>query len=267
MGGAVAAAIDQVERLGRVGQRDQPNLITPVAVVVDVDALLALGIGRDHAAVGVEERFLKELVGLLGPDPQAGLIDGVHQGLNVGFLETAAEVTFGGGVGNALGAHGVEKDFVVAPQLDMLEPPATDQDVESDVQDMVGLVIGEMPLEHMDHVINIADQARPLSQQQHGADAASAKALNTLTQLVVDVAGRDHGLVAFGAGAIRNAVEDSPPASPQEPAKAFIALAAIALRDFFRDNHHHSKPSVAWKNEDIPQPPLFQDLRAFSSFF
>ena len=65
MGGAVATAIDQVERLGRVGQRDQPHLITPVAVVVDVDALLALGIGRDHAAVGIEERFLKELGGLL----------------------------------------------------------------------------------------------------------------------------------------------------------------------------------------------------------
>jgi hypothetical protein len=130
-------------------------------------------------------------------------------------------------------------------------PPAAGQDVEVDVQDMVGLVIGEMPLEHVDHVIKVADQARPLSQQQHGADAAGAQALNTLTQLVVDVGGSDHGLVAFGAGSIRNAVENSPLAFFQELANLYRGLpTAFASWDRFRDNHHHSKPSVARNNEN-----------------
>ena len=83
-------------------------------------------------------------------------------------------------------------------------------------------------------MINVADQARPLSQQQHGADAASAKALNTLAQLVMDVGGRDHGPVAFGAGSIRNAVEDSPPACPQEPANlCWDFLRRLRLGIFF----------------------------------
>ena len=166
----------------------------------DVDAFLALGIGRDHGAVGVDESFLKELGGLLGPDAEAGFIDGVHQGLNVDFVETAAEVPFGGRVGNAPGAEGVEKDLVIAPQLDMLEPPAAGEDVEGDVQDMVGLVIGEMHLEQMEIVINVADQARPLSQQQHGADAAGGNALDALAQLVMDIGGGDHGLSRSGPG-------------------------------------------------------------------
>ena len=67
--GAVAAAVDQVERLGGVGQRDQQGVIAPGAVVGDVDALLALGVGADEGAVGVEDRLVEEGGGLLGPDP------------------------------------------------------------------------------------------------------------------------------------------------------------------------------------------------------
>src|SRR5271163_537597 len=266
MGRAVALAIDQVERLGGVGQRDHQSLITPDPVLVDVDPLLALGVGLDLGPIGVHKRFLEEFRGLLGPDPQARFIDGVHQGLNVGLGETAAEVPFGGGVGDPLGAQSVEKDFIVAPQFDMLEPPAAGQDVEGDVQDMVGLVIGEMPLEQMERVIDVADQAGPLSQQQHDTDAAGGKALDTLAQLIVDVGGRDHGPLAFGAGAIGNPVENSPQSSPQQPTSAFTGLPTIASGDLFRDNNHHSKPSVAWKNEDPLLPPLFQNLRRFSSF-
>ena len=71
MRGAVAAAIDQVERLGGVGQRDQQGMIAPGAVVGDVDALLALGVGGDEGAVDVDDRLGEEVGGLLGPDPQS----------------------------------------------------------------------------------------------------------------------------------------------------------------------------------------------------
>src|SRR5208337_3139441 len=49
--GPVAAAVDQVKRLSGVGQRDQQRMITPGAVVGDVDALLALGVGLDEGAI------------------------------------------------------------------------------------------------------------------------------------------------------------------------------------------------------------------------
>ena len=54
-------------------------MVAPGAVVGDVHALLALGVGGDEGAVGVEDRLVEERGGLLGPDPQPGLVDGVHQ--------------------------------------------------------------------------------------------------------------------------------------------------------------------------------------------
>ena len=41
---------------------------------------------------------------------------------DIGLGEAAAEVARGGGVGDALGAQGVEIDLVVAPQLEVFDP-------------------------------------------------------------------------------------------------------------------------------------------------
>ena len=109
--------------------------------------------------------LVEEVGGLLGPDPQSRLIDGVHQGHDVGFGEAAAEVPFGGGVGEPLGVQGVEVNLVVASEFEVFDAFAAGEDVEGDVQDMVGFVIGEMPLEDMEVVVDVADQADPARQQ------------------------------------------------------------------------------------------------------
>ena len=120
--GPVAAAVDQVKRLSGVGQRDQQRMITPSAVIGDVDALLALGVGLDEGAIALDDRLGKELRGLLGPDPQPRFIDGGHQGHDIMLGEAAAEIPGGGGVGDPHGAQGVEIDLVVAPQLEVFDP-------------------------------------------------------------------------------------------------------------------------------------------------
>src|SRR5438034_1042930 len=113
---------------------------------------------------------------------------------------------------------------------------------------MIGFVIGEMDLEQMEMVVDVADQARLASQQQHGADAARGEAPDALAQLIMDVAGGHHGLLAFGAGPMSDAVEESPPAFPQESAIASSPLLAVASAGLVQHNNHHSKPSVTWKN-------------------
>ena len=47
MAGTVGAAIEDLQQLAAVGQRDQQRMVSPFAVVADVDALLALA-GRFH---------------------------------------------------------------------------------------------------------------------------------------------------------------------------------------------------------------------------
>ena len=137
---AIAATIEQEQGLGRVGQRDHQRMVTPPAVVADVHAVFALGVGLDDGAIGIEDRLLAERVGLLGPDPQPRLIDGVHQGEDIGLGKAAAEVPFGGGVRDAFGSQGVEVDLVMAPPFEVLDALAAGQDIEGDVEHMVGVV-------------------------------------------------------------------------------------------------------------------------------
>src|SRR3954462_201247 len=49
----------------------------------------------------------------------------------------------GGGVGDASGAERAEVGLVVAAELDMFEASPAGEEVERDVQDVVGFVVGE----------------------------------------------------------------------------------------------------------------------------
>jgi hypothetical protein len=67
--------------------------------------------------------------------------------------------------------------------------------------------------------------------------------------------------------AIRDALEESLPPLPEEPAVAFPSLVAVAFSPLLGDSSSHSKASVAWDIEDVFLPQLFQFLWGFSSFF
>ena len=128
------------------------------------------------------------------------MIDGVHQGHDIGLTEATTEVPGSGGVGDAFGSQSVEIDFVVAPQFEVFDPLTAGEDVEGDVQDVVGFVIGKMHLEQMKIGVDVADQADPVRQEQHGADAAGAEALDAIGQFIVDVGGGHHGYGPLGTG-------------------------------------------------------------------
>ncbi len=196
----------------------------------------------------------EEVGGLLGVDPQPDAIDRLHQGEDIVGVEPPAEVAFGGRVGDAHGAEGIEIDRVVAPPLDVLEPPTAGEDVECDVQDVVGFVIGDMAFEEMEVVIDGRDQAGPLGHQEHGADAAGGQALSALAEFIVDVGGGDHGDLALRTGEIGDAVEEPPPTLLQETSVAISIGLALAFSVLLGESSSHSKPSVAWKNEDPFNP-------------
>src|SRR5262249_17690137 len=238
-------------RLGGVGQRDQQGVIAPGAVVGDIDALLALGVGADERTVDVEHSLVKERAGLLSPDALAGAGEGVHQIQDIATAATATEVARGAGVGDALGIQGLEIGLVGAEPSQMVQPGAPGQEVQGDVQDRVGLVVGEMALEQMQIVIDVGNQSGPACQQEHSANAAWTQPLDPITQFVMNVVSGDHGLLALGTGAVFDAAEGSPLASSQ----------------LVQDMRFHSKASVAWPNEDMWPPLLLPNHWGFSSFF
>ena len=171
------------------------------------------------------------------------------------------------GSGNRAGAQGIEIDLVVATQFEVFDSFAAGEDVEGDVQDMVGFVIGKMPFEEMEVVVDVADQADPAGQQEHGADAAGGKALDAIGEFVVDVVGGHHGLIAFRSGPVLDAIEESPPTFMESSAVAFPGFLGVAFSGLLGDSSSHSKASEGWNSEDVFSPQLFQILRGFSSFF
>ena len=94
----------------------------------------------------------------------------------------------------------------------MLKLGAAGQDVQGDVQDMVGLVVGAMVFEQMQVVIDVSDQSSPACQQSMAMPPGPDR-LDPIAQFVVDVVGGDHGGVHARDRAVFDAAEDSPLAS------------------------------------------------------
>jgi hypothetical protein len=83
----------------------------------------------------------------------------------------------------------------------------------------------------------------------------------------VDVAGGDHGLVAFGFVAILDAIEDPLLTITESSAVPFSPRVGVAFSGLLGESSRHSKASVDWNIEDVFEPQLFHNLRGFSSFF
>src|SRR5262249_53748146 len=147
--------------------------------------------------------------------------------------------------------EGVEINLVVAEPLEVFEPATAGADVEGEVQDMVGFVVGEMDLQELDVVVDGGDQAGPLGQQEHGPDAARGQTLDTLAEFVVDVAGGDHGVFPLGSGSMGDALAQPPLPLLEEPSLAFTAFAPLASWGLPREKNCHSKPSGTWTNADL----------------
>ena len=61
----------------------------------------------------------------------------------------------------------------------------------------------------------------------------AAEALDAIGEFVVDVGGGHHGLIAFGPGAVLDAIEDSPPAFAENSALRACVPADFGLRVAF----------------------------------
>ena len=197
--GSVAGAIDEAQHLAGVGQRHDQRVVAPGAVVGDVHALLALArswptrVPSMSISGAVEERPRAGSAQTF----DAGVVDDVEQGVRCGCgLEAAAEVAGGGRVGDAAGAEGVEEVLVVAAQFDVLQTGAVTQGVVGDVENVVGLVIGQVDLQEVKSLVDGLDQTEVAGQGMDGADAAVGDGLCFVGDLVVNVAGRQQGLIA-----------------------------------------------------------------------
>ena len=250
MAGPVAAAIDHVQRLAGVGQREDQRVIPPLALVVDVHPLLALAGGLDHRAVGVEDRLLEERLRLPTPDPKPRGVEDFLQAEDVGRLEAAAEVARRGGIGDAAGPQGVEVGLVAAQQFQVLQARSAGQQVVGDVQHVVRLVVGEVDLQQLDVLVDQLVEPQFPYQEVHGPDSAVGGREDAISDLVVDVRGGHHGPTTPAI-----VVPVQPPRDPP-----------LASFDPFSYRGVHSKTSVLRNWESCRHSQYVRKRRRFSSF-
>src|SRR6516165_2179057 len=210
-------------------------MVAPDAFMVDVDALLALGVCRHHRAISLDDCMLEEVGGLLLPDPEPYDIDKIHEDPDVGHREAAAEVTCRSGIRDPRGTQSIEIDFVVTAKLEVFNAFTAGKDVECDVQNVVGLMIRHVPFEHMQRAVDLADQVYILCQQEHGADPAGAETTDAIGGLVVNVRRRHHGSGPLRLRHISESLGDS---------SCIFQESLLACRTFFSDSSAHSKASL-----------------------
>ncbi len=229
-------------------------MIAPGAVVSDVHPLLAGTRSAYQRAVHVEDRLLEKGRGLLRPDFETGIVEGVLQRADISVVaEATTEIAGGGGIGNAARAQSVEEHLVVATQFDVLKAGAFAQGVVGQVENVVGFVVGQVNLEEHQTPIDGIDQTEATCQQVHGADAAVSDAAVTVTDLIVNVRGGEHRLLA--------AIDIGFVESPLDAALAIVQLSA------YLGVHSKSLLGVEVEKFDTLQTPQkaggFRDSRNF----
>jgi hypothetical protein len=142
-------------------------------------------------------------------------------------------------------------------------PP--ERKVVGDVEDVITLEVGQVPLEQVEVLIEVVDEPERLGHEMDGPDAAGCDGPGAVGDLIVDVGGGHHRLVSFDTGLILDAIENSLTTLPEDSAVSFSVLVALVFSGLARDSSSHPKTSVVWNSEDVFSPQLLQKLRGFSS--
>lgn len=190
---SVPAAVEKIQGLLRIGEGHNERMISPNALVRDIHAFLAFAQRFNDGSIGVDPcRLFCERLGLLSPNRQPCLVDRLHQVFDVSFIESSAKVACGRWVRNALRAECVQKDFVVPSNLDVFESLATAQDVVSDIEHVVGLMVRPVLLEHFHSLVDRIHEPCVLCHSISKADSSVANRSVPFGEFVANIFCLEH---------------------------------------------------------------------------
>jgi hypothetical protein len=139
---------------------------------------------------------LEKVRWLLSPDADAYVVDEVLQKSDGRLVEAAAEVARGGGIREPTSTQSIEENLVLAAVLQILQTGAVAEDVVREREDVIGFVVREMELEQMQTVVNGINETHLPRQGMHGTDPAGGQATGSVSDLIVNITGGEHGPVA-----------------------------------------------------------------------
>ena len=126
-----------------------------------------------------------------------------------------------------LRSEGVHVGDVVAQTVEVLEPPASAEDVAGDIHDVVRLAVGEMALEEIEPIVDLTHQPDPVDQLADHSDPTEAHRPDPVPDLEMDLPRPEDRL------------RPTPPtpgpglARPRPPPPTGTVLSALIVRDCF----------------------------------
>ena len=220
----VARAVHEVQHLARVGQRDDQRVVAPHPLVGPVHPLLLVAQRRRQRPVHVHVGHRRQQVPAPAPpQPRPHRVDALHQLDHARLSQAPREVARRRRARDHLRAQGVHVRRVVAQALDVPQPRAPAQHVEGDVEHVIRLMVGKVPLQRLHPRVHLPDESQPRGQPPHRPDAPVAHRVDSRPDLVVDPAGSEHRLRP-GPRASRPGVPrlHLPPAPGTVPAALFV---------------------------------------------
>ncbi len=121
----------------------------------------------------------------------SGSVETFLQRHNIRFAEPPGEISRRRRIRDPLRVQSIEKGFVLAPLLDVLQTHSPNHDVVGDVQHMIALVVGQMHFEQMQTWSMSSTNPRRCT-IMHGTDPAAIDRLHSFRHLVMNVAGFEH---------------------------------------------------------------------------
>lgn len=223
---ATSVSVMDVQNLLGVSERHNQWMVSPLLLVVHADPFLALAGCFHHRAVSLDDRTFEELCGLLFPDLESSLVEGLHEHQDLHLIKSSTEITCRSRIGDALCSERVEVSFVSAPDLEMIQAGTTGKKIQSDVEDVVRFIVGRMHFEYGNAAVDESAQVERLNHLHDRTQAPSGDGLGSIRELQVegrrvdDWRGRDVPFI--------DAIEKS----------------ALALLQPFSYVGVHSKPSI-----------------------
>ncbi len=143
---------------------------------------------RQHQQPGrqvLDDGFVEKRPALQGPDTEAGFIDRVLQGVDLLFRVPATKIPGGGRIGNRMGAEHVQVRRVLPSILDVFQGGAAAEQVVSDVEQVIGLPIGQV-MDQYGNGIEGVIQAGTKGDLMNQGESAVGNGLGFLGDFVTD---------------------------------------------------------------------------------
>jgi hypothetical protein len=138
-------------------------------------------------------------------------VDYIHQFDDVAFAKPPSKVPTGRRIRDTLRSEPVKKGLVVASQFNVLQAHTLEHRVVGQVQNMVTLMVGQMPLEQMQPGVDFIGQPQLLDHHMHRSDPTAIDPTVAIGHLVVDVSSFHHrlGLIAPGSPRIQPTLDST----------------------------------------------------------